>query len=110
MDVALRRMRADDISQVVEIEREAFSPGWAGAQFRRDLNNRHCRFLVAYLTGDDESAEDTVAEDVAAAPDSSLWGKMVRGVRSVFGAPPSIATTGWPVTWGYGSRGPGAHH
>ena len=89
MDVALRRMRAEDISQVVEIEHEAFSPGWVGTQFRRELNSRYCRFLVAYLAGGDESAEDSAPADAEAAPDASVWGRMVRGVRSVFGAPPA---------------------
>ena len=42
MDVVLRRLRAEDISQVAEIEREAFSPGWVGTPFKRELNNR-CR-------------------------------------------------------------------
>lgn len=87
MDVALRRMRSDDISQVIEIEHEAFSPGWVGTQFRRELNSRHCRFLVAYLTNlEDRPAEVGVADSEEQA-DSSMWARMVRGVRSVFGAP-----------------------
>ena len=85
MDVALRRMRSEDISQVVEIEHEAFSPGWVGTQFRRELNSRHCRFLVAYLTGDDELSGDPPVAGADAPPDSSLWGRMVRGMQSVFG-------------------------
>ena len=86
MDVALRRMRSEDISQVIEIEHEAFSPGWVGTQFRRELNSRHCRFLVAYLTGGEAmlaSGENNEADDAA---DASMWGRMVRGVKAVFGA------------------------
>ena len=86
MDVALRRMRAEDISQVVEIEHEAFSPGWVGTQFRRELNSRHCRFLVAYLT-DDEMGEGPAVAEPFPSPDATLWGRMVRGVKSVFGVP-----------------------
>ena len=115
MEVALRRMRAEDIPQVIEIEREAFSPGWVGTQFRRELNSRYCRFLVAYFTGDapatgdtpvdDAPADDAPADDapaseaalppaggdVAGAPaeaapaDASMWGRMVRGVKSALG-------------------------
>jgi len=105
MEVALRRMRAEDIPQVIEIEREAFSPGWVGTQFRRELNSRYCRFLVAYFTGDapatgnapadDAPASDAVLPpaggDVAGAPaeaapaDASMWGRMVRGVKSALG-------------------------
>ena len=105
MEVALRRMRAEDIPQVIEIEREAFSPGWVGTQFRRELNSRYCRFLVAYFTGDAPTTDDAPADDapaseavlppaggdVAGAPaeaapaDASMWGRMVRGVKSALG-------------------------
>ena len=47
MDVAVRRLRAEDIEQVIDIEREAFSPLWLGTSFKRDLNNRYARYLVA---------------------------------------------------------------
>jgi ribosomal-protein-alanine N-acetyltransferase len=46
-EVCLRPLQAEDISQVAEIEREAFSPLWVGAPFQRDLNNRNARYLVA---------------------------------------------------------------
>ena len=100
MEVALRRMRAEDIPQVIEIEREAFSPGWVGTQFRRELNSRYCRFLVAYFTDDTPATGDAPASeaalppaggDVAGAPaeaapaDASMWGRMVRGVKSALG-------------------------
>ena len=99
MEVALRRMRAEDIPQVIEIEREAFSPGWVGTQFRRELNSRYCRFLVAYFTDnaptDNAPASDAALPpaggDVAGAPaeaapaDASMWGRMVRGVKSALG-------------------------
>lgn len=89
MEAAVRRMRADDIPQVVAIEQEAFSPGWIGTPFRRDLNSRYCRFLVAYLqlpTPQDAAADDAAAPD--AAPDDSMWARMVSGVKSVLGLPP----------------------
>ena len=87
MDVALRRMRAEDISQVIEIEHEAFSPGWVGTRFRRELNNRHCRFLVAYFVdGGDDSPPQVDAREAGERADSSMWGRMVRGVKSVLGA------------------------
>ena len=89
MEAAVRRMRADDIPQVVAIEQEAFSPGWIGTPFRRDLNSRYCRFLVAYLelpTPQDAAADATAAPD--AAPDDSMWARMVSGVKSVLGLPP----------------------
>ena len=48
MDIALRRLRAEDVSQVTEIEREAFAPLGIGTPFKRELNNRYARYLVAY--------------------------------------------------------------
>lgn len=87
MDIALRRMRADDIPQVIEIEQEAFSPGWVGTPFRRELNSRYTRFLVAYhlddRTGGDPQARANRPE--AGSGDASLWGRMLTGVRSALG-------------------------
>ena len=87
MEVALRRMRAEDIPQVIEIEKEAFTPGWVGTPFRRELNSRYTRFLVAYHT-DDNRPDDSgaVAPRQQAGPaDASLWGRMLTGVRSALG-------------------------
>ncbi len=85
MDVALRRMRPEDISQVIDIEQEAFSPGWVGTQFKRELNSRFCRFLVAYLTEDADYLANSGERHISEPADLSMWGRMVRGVRSVLG-------------------------
>ena len=92
MDVEIRRLRAEDIDQVIEIEREAFAPLWLGTAFKRDLNNRYARYLVAYHP-DIASYEETYLEDAeepeppANPPDASLWGRMVRGVKGMVGKP-----------------------
>ena len=107
MDVALRRMRAPDIPQVIEIEREAFSPGWVGTQFRRDLNSRHCRFLVAYLTGGNGDGQELEQLAPGESSDASMWARMVRGVRSVFaGSEPSgeDAVAGYVGIWFQGDQ------
>ena len=102
--VAVRRMRAADIPQVVAIEQEAFSPGWVGASFQRDLNNRYCRYLVAHFlysaldadadaddanaaaVADADSITDTDTDATPAAPaDASMWQRMVSGVKSALG-------------------------
>ena len=104
MDVALRRMRAEDITQVIEIEHEAFSPGWIGTRFRRELNNRHCRFLVAYFVNDDESLGPAGADEPA---DSSMWARMVRGVKAVLGpagASGDDAVAGYVGIWFQGDQ------
>ena len=83
MDVALRRLRAEDIEQVIEIEREAFKPLWLGTAFKRELNNKYARYLVAYECGDDAAPEAPEPDPPETSADSSLWGRMVRGVQSV---------------------------
>ena len=47
MDVFLRRLRTEDIGDVVEIEREAFTPMWAGTPFKREISNRYACYLLA---------------------------------------------------------------
>lgn len=95
MDVALRRLRAEDIQQVIDIEREAFAPLWLGNSFKRDINNKYARYLVAVrpdLVGDEyepplpgqQSAGET---DQNYPPDASLWGRMIRGVRGMVSKP-----------------------
>ena len=128
MEAALRRMRADDIPQVIEIEREAFSDGWVGTQFRRDLNSRHCRFLVAYLPDnaapppDDDTSSAASAsvppEPAGAMPapaDASMWARMVQGVKTALGMtaapadafappPPGAALAGYVGIWFQGDQ------
>ena len=87
MDIALRRMRAEDIPQVIEIEQEAFNPGWVGTPFRRELNSRYTRFLVAYHAAAAAGNQPGGSENRhrTGAADASLWGRMLTGVRSAFG-------------------------
>ena len=89
MDVALRRLRAEDIEQVIEIEKEAFTSLWLGTSFKRELNNRYARYLVACQPEPAERPSDdspAPAEEKPSKPaDSSLWGRMVRGVREIAG-------------------------
>lgn len=54
MEVALRRLKAEDINQVVDIEQEAFSPLWSSTPFKRELNNRYASYLVACCSGAEE--------------------------------------------------------
>ena len=107
MEVALRRMRPEDITQVIEIEQEAFSPGWVGTRFRRELNNRHCRFLVAYFVNDDDIPEGDGATHAVDPADSSMWARMVRGVKSVLGsagASDDDAVAGYVGIWFQGDQ------
>ncbi len=49
----LRRLQKEDIVEVVEIEREAFSPAWSSSPFKRDINNKRASYLVACIEEDD---------------------------------------------------------
>ena len=83
MDVALRRLRAEDIEQVIEIEREAFKPLWLGTAFKRELNNKYAKYLVAYELGAVTARTAPEPEAPEKPGDSSLWGRMVRGMQGV---------------------------
>ena len=108
MEVAVRRMRADDIPQVIDIEREAFSTGWIGTPFRRDLSSRFCCFLVAYLTNPElEPPEDHDAAGQTEPADSSMWARMVGSVKSVLGMatdPGADALAGYVGIWFQGDQ------
>jgi ribosomal-protein-alanine N-acetyltransferase len=43
----VRRMRPDDIAYVAEIDREAFPTEWPPINFKRELDNRLARYIVA---------------------------------------------------------------
>ena len=93
MDIAIRRLRAEDIEQVIDIEREAFLPLRLGTAFKRELNNRYARYLVACQP---EGLEEALDEDpqssesnALVSSDASLWGRMVRGVKDMVGKPTS---------------------
>ncbi len=91
MDIGLRRMKSDDIDQVIEIEREAFAPLFMGTSLKREVNNKYSRYLVACLPQSEEELPDweEPQPDCPEPTDSSLWGRMVRGVRGMVGMLPS---------------------
>ncbi len=98
MEVALRRLRAEDIEQVIEIEREAFTPLWLGTSFKRELDNRYSRYLVACQPEQTDRALDNSRitpeeseEEELKPTDASLWKRMVRGVREIAGKEPASA-------------------
>ena len=68
--VYLRRLQKEDITEVVEIEREAFSPIWVSSPFKRDLNNKRACYLVACIEPDD--FELPASDDAIEAPRSWL--------------------------------------
>jgi ribosomal-protein-alanine N-acetyltransferase len=66
MDIVLRRLRSEDIDQVVEIEQEAFSPIWTSTPFKRELNNRFASYLVACCDPEGSLPDEAGGGDEAA--------------------------------------------
>ena len=83
MDISLRRLRADDISQVIDIEREAFSPLWTSTPFKRDLRNRRACYLVACTGAGKEEPEPEEGSPTAEA--IQPWRRLARGLRRLVG-------------------------
>ncbi len=71
--VYLRRLRKEDIAEVIDIEREAFSPLWASSPFKRDLNNRRACYLVACIDPEDS---DSMPEEETVQPCRSWLSRM----------------------------------
>ena len=107
MDVLLRRLRSEDISQVLEIEKEAFSPLWVSTPFKRELTNRYACYLVvcdASVPENEEPEEDVVIEGP-----SSVWGRVVNAARRLVpGAPdgsaPDESVSGFVSVWYQGEE------
>ncbi len=83
MDVALRRLRPEDLDEVKEIEREAFAPLGVGTPFKREMNNRYARYLVAYFPEPPVQSERPVPEDSGDSGDVSIWSRMLKPVQAL---------------------------
>ena len=78
MEVSLRRLQTGDIDQVIEIEREAFSPLWITTPFKRELNNQYACYLVACEPEEPEEEDSTGADSKE---NRSLWSRVVTGAQ-----------------------------
>ena len=109
ISIYLRPLQKEDIAEVVEIEREAFSPTWVSSPFRRDLNNKRACYLVACLhPADDAPPVDPEPEEDDAARQSwlsRLAGRLGFGAANVDPPPendPAIA--GYVSVWYQGDE------
>ncbi len=89
MEVSLRRLSSDDISQVVEIEREAFSPLWVSTAFKRELNNRYASYLVACCGAEAGASVTPPIDDLG--KDRSLWGRVSSLAGTLLGRRPVLS-------------------
>jgi len=74
----MRLMRKEDIPQVTEIDREAFPTLWPPANYRRELENRLARYIVA--CDEEERVEEPEME---ATPQKGFSG-LVSRLRQLF--------------------------
>ena len=110
ISVYLRRLEREDITEVVEIEKEAFSPTWVSSPFRRDVNNKRACYLVACLEPADDSSPPDPRPDEEVEGDQSwlsrLAGRLGFGPAAVDPPPaeeePSIA--GYVSVWYQGDE------
>lgn len=109
--VFLRRLQKDDIAEVIEIEKEAFSPMWVSSPFKRDLNNRRACYLVACLEPPGEAAVPPVPPPADAGSARQSWLSRVAGRLGLGGAAPELlpppgdhAIAGYVSVWYQGDE------
>jgi ribosomal-protein-alanine N-acetyltransferase len=73
----IRRLRREDIDQVVEIDREAFPTEWPPPNFKRELDNRLASYIVAC------NAEEIVNEPEEPPPPESSR-NLISLIKSLF--------------------------
>ena len=103
MDFTLRPMRSVDIPQLAEIEREAFPTTWPPTSFKRELENRVARYLVAFMRWREPA--DGPSDDIDAAPlleVSKPWlQRLLGGVREMVKPPPELLNSQRDFIVGY---------
>lgn len=85
--VFLRRLQKEDVDEVVEIEKEAFSPLWMSSPFKRDISNRRACYLVACIEKQSDAVETEEAIEDPETPERRSWLSRVAG-RIGLGATP----------------------
>lgn len=88
MQVMLRRLRSEDINQVIEIEREAFSPLWVSTPFKRELTNRYASYLVACGGLDEAEAETSLEGAATSEAESPKWRRLGFKIQELLGKQP----------------------
>ena len=103
--VYLRRLQKEDITEVIEIEREAFSPTWVSSPFKRDISNKRACYLVACIVDSDsllppvEETEETPRSWISRlALRLGFDGQPERGVRE------ECAIAGYVSVWYQGDE------
>ena len=102
MDFKIRPMRPEDISQVSDIEREAFPTTWPPTPFGRELGNRLAKYLVVYspLVIDTEEPEENVLTPVTDLRQPLLH-RVFSNLKGLLGSPSDIPHWNGQLIVGY---------
>ena len=116
MDVALGGCAPRILSRFWRLSGKAFLPLRLGTAFKRELNNRYARYLVAVqppvaenLVEEGSAADIPAAVEPDGAADATLWGRMVRGVKEMAlrrpaGEEPAADIAGYVGLWFQGNE------
>ena len=104
---AVRLARETDVSQLAEIEKEAFPTTWPSTHFRRELSNKLASFLVAYETTEDAQVISPASPDLVRASKAAalpglrwLWRHLLRsGAQASLPADFPEHIAGYVATW-----------
>ena len=85
MDFGLRPLGSADISQSVDVERDAFPTQFPPTSFRQELSNRRARYLVACKRYDPTARDDQFEESHSKIASRLPLGKFFRNTMSFLG-------------------------
>ena len=107
MPYAVRPARETDVSQLAEIEKEAFPSTWPLTPFKRELSNRTASFLVVYDVPVSEQPSSSPSDEPSLSGNAAtvlglmgLWRRLLR--RKHPASPitdPAERITGYVATW-----------
>ena len=84
MGYATRLMSVEDVPQVIEIDRESFPTDWYPSSFKRELNSKLIRHLVAWEESEEAGGSYFQAEATGREAKGKLW-RLAFIVKRFFG-------------------------
>ncbi len=95
MDFKIRPMHLEDVSQVAEIERDAFPTSWPPTPLKKELSNRLASYLVAWSELTEQAGDGPQPETPITLEVPKPWVRqLISNVRNLFGASPDLSN-GW---------------
>ena len=85
MAYALRPIQPADVHQAQQVEKDAFPTLWPPTPFKKELNSKIARYLVAYQEADEDRADEIVPQDAGSPETLSMAKRLVGRLSSIFG-------------------------